>query len=182
MVRIAARSFLDLIKHDSIRVVFWCYLLCWPGCSRTHSVRKEKATNHSVWRLFDAGLKWWLSTVSNNGKATLDGSQLCESSQVAGRKSRCLCLRLLVPQCWKTLFTVSVMNISGLFPDLLAGSSSAEALSQGVQWMVFVGGEIGAPSNSFAPLVSVPVPGQSKADASSASNEESAGGSMFRSG
>ena len=48
--------------------------------------------------------------------------------------------------------------------------------------MVFVGGEIGAPSNSFAPLVSVPVPGQSKADASSASNEESAGGSMFRSG
>lgn len=48
MVRIAARSFLDLIKHDSIRVVFWCYLLCWPGCSRTHSVRKEKATNHSV--------------------------------------------------------------------------------------------------------------------------------------
>ena len=150
-----------------------------------------------MWRLFDAGLKWWLSTVSNNGKATLDGSQLCESSQVEGRKSRCLCLRLLVPQCWKTLFTVSVCVVSSItrwlfpghdeymgtfFPDLLAGSSSAEALSQGVQWMVFVGGEIGAPSNSFAPLVSVPVPGQSKADASSASNEESAGGSMFRSG
>ena len=55
------------------------------------------------------------------------------------------------------------MNISGLFPDLLAGSSSAEALSQGVQWMVFVGGEIGAPSNSFAPLVSVPVHKQGKA-------------------
>lgn len=178
MVRIGARSFLDLVKHDSIRVVFWCYLLCWPGCSRTHSVRKEKATNHSVWRLFDAGLKWWLSTVSNNGKSTLDGSQLCGSSQVEGRKSRCLRLRLLVPQCWKTLFTVSVCVVSSItrwlfpghdeyigafFPDLLAGSSSARALSQGVQWMVFVVGEIGAPSNSFAPLVSVPVHKQGKA-------------------
>ena len=80
------------------------------------------------------------------------------------------------------IHSVSDEYIGTFFPDLLAGSSSAEALSQGVQWMVFVGGEIGAPSNSFAPLVSVPVPGQSKADASSASNEESAGGSMFRSG
>ena len=96
--------------------------------------------------------------MSNNGKSTLDGSQLCGSSQVEGRKSRCLCLRLLVPQCWKTLFTVSVCVVSSItrwlfpghdeyigtfFPDLLAGSSSA--------------------SNSFAPSVSVPVHKQGKA-------------------
>ena len=61
------------------------------------------------------------------------------------------------------IHSVSDEYIGTFFPDLLAGSSSAEALSQGVQWMVFVGGEIGAPSNSFAPLVSVPVHKQGKA-------------------
>ena len=47
MVRIAARSFLDLIKHDSIRVVFYFGAISFVGRVQSHTFRQERESDQS---------------------------------------------------------------------------------------------------------------------------------------